>query len=239
MKIPQGTPEIDPKEAKDTVVRLILECKSVIQDIWDCKESLIALNNLNKLYKEKLKELEKGITVIENVSNEVDDESTRIELEHFAYNQSTQLEHIKTLSRKANLSSKLEINNRQKDSLVGSREKRAELVRERRKKNSNNQMNQAASDVTDNLLSITKMMDDTVKQSMNALETIEMSSKTIKDTDKELKDQSGLIQTSNRLLTKLSRRECTDKIVIFLALLLFFGTVLYILYRRILRATPA
>lgn len=43
----------------------------------------------------------------------------------------------------------------------------------------------------------------------------------------------GHIQHSHRLLTKYGRREFTDKLLIFLALVLFFGTVLYIMKKRI------
>ncbi|KAH3787229.1 hypothetical protein DPMN_165349 [Dreissena polymorpha] len=41
------------------------------------------------------------------------------------------------------------------------------------------------------------------------------------------------IQNARRLLTKYSQRELTDKVLIFLALVFFFATVLYILQRRI------
>ena len=44
---------------------------------------------------------------------------------------------------------------------------------------------------------------------------------------------SGHIQHSRKLLTKYSRREFTDKLLIFLALVFFFATVLYIVKKRL------
>jgi len=43
----------------------------------------------------------------------------------------------------------------------------------------------------------------------------------------------GHIQNAKRLLTKYGQRELTDKLLIFIALVFFFATVLYILRRRL------
>ena len=59
------------------------------------------------------------------------------------------------------------------------------------------------------------------------------SSKNITETNEEFKTMSGHIQHSRKLLTKYSRREFTDKLLIFLALVFFFATVLYIVKKRL------
>lgn len=43
---------------------------------------------------------------------------------------------------------------------------------------------------------------------------------------------TGHIQNSHKLITKYGRREFTDKLLIFLALVFFFSTVLYIVKKR-------
>ena len=42
------------------------------------------------------------------------------------------------------------------------------------------------------------------------------------------------VSVSHRLITKLNRREVTDKLLILLGLVFFFGVVLYILRKRLI-----
>ena len=58
------------------------------------------------------------------------------------------------------------------------------------------------------------------------------SSNQITETHEEFKSMTGHIQNSRKLLTKYSRRELTDKLLIFLALVFFFSTVFYRLKKR-------
>ncbi len=53
------------------------------------------------------------------------------------------------------------------------------------------------------------------------------------DTNEEFKSMTGHIQNSRKLITKYGRRENTDKLLIFLALVFFFATVLYIVKKRL------
>jgi len=221
----------DPEQVKVRVVQLNLQCKKIIQNIWDCNKSIVQLNDLNTLYRQTAKELHKAIDTLDNLSNEVDKESERSELKLFVQSQLQQYEHIQGLVRKANVSSKHAIDNREKDLLLGTREARAEKIRQRKSKKS---LIDATSEATNRLVEASRKMEETVKQSTDALETLENGSKVIKDTNKELKGQGSLIDTTSRLLSKLSRREVTDKILFSSAVLLFFGAVLYILKKRLI-----
>ena len=62
------------------------------------------------------------------------------------------------------------------------------------------------------------------------------SSKQVTETNEEFKSMSGHIQNSKKLLTKYGRRELTDKLLIFLALVFFFATVLYIMKKRLFKS---
>jgi protein transport protein SEC20 len=53
------------------------------------------------------------------------------------------------------------------------------------------------------------------------------SSGTITSTQEEMKAMGGHIKNSQRLITKYDRRQFTDKLLIMLAVLFFFVTVLY------------
>ena len=59
------------------------------------------------------------------------------------------------------------------------------------------------------------------------------SSGTITSTQEEMKAMGGHIKNSQRLITKYDRRQFTDKLLIMLAVLFFFVTVLYIMKKRI------
>ena len=58
------------------------------------------------------------------------------------------------------------------------------------------------------------------------------SSGQVTSTQEEFKSMSGHIQISKNLLTRYSRREMSDKLLILLALMFFFATVLYIVKKR-------
>lgn len=60
------------------------------------------------------------------------------------------------------------------------------------------------------------------------------SSKTVQEANEEFKNMTGTIHLGRKLILKYNRRELTDKLLIFLALALFFATVLYILKKRLI-----
>ncbi|XP_029368966.1 vesicle transport protein SEC20 isoform X3 [Echeneis naucrates] len=92
---------------------------------------------------------------------------------------------------------------------------------------------QTTSDITENLMSISRMMAQQVQQSEETMTSLATSSRTILETNEEFKTMTGTIQLGRKLITKYNRRELTDKLLIFLALALFLATVLYILKKRL------
>lgn len=63
------------------------------------------------------------------------------------------------------------------------------------------------------------------------------SSKGITNTSEELKNMQGHLKNSHSLLTKYARKELTDKLFIFLALVFFLAVVLYIMKKRLWSST--
>lgn len=59
------------------------------------------------------------------------------------------------------------------------------------------------------------------------------SSKGITNTNDELRSMQGHIKNARSLLTKYGRKEMTDKLFIFLAVVFFLATVLYIIKKRL------
>lgn len=90
-----------------------------------------------------------------------------------------------------------------------------------------------STNVTDQLLSISRNLADTTQRSAETLETLANSSTSVHSTKDELRTTSSVIQQSGTLLAKYGRRELTDKVLLFFAFAFFFACVLYIVYKRL------
>uniref|UniRef100_A0A8B9Z6Q0 BCL2 interacting protein 1 n=1 Tax=Buteo japonicus TaxID=224669 RepID=A0A8B9Z6Q0_9AVES len=129
--------------------------------------------------------------------------------------------------RKANLACKIAIDNSEKDQLLQGRDSL------RQRKTTKESLAESASNITESLMGISRMMSQQVQQSEETVQTLANSSRTILEANEEFKSMSGTIQLGRKLITKYNRRELTDKLLIFLALALFLATVLYILKKRL------
>lgn len=83
-------------------------------------------------------------------------------------------------------------------------------------------------------MELRQVMHSQVKQSEETMHTLVNSSMKLGDTKQEMDTIGASIKVGSRLISKFKRREFTDKILIFLGLVLFFGVVLYILKKRLL-----
>ncbi|XP_071614621.1 vesicle transport protein SEC20 isoform X2 [Heliangelus exortis] len=101
------------------------------------------------------------------------------------------------------------------------------------RKSTKESLAESASNITESLMGISRMMSQQVQQSEETVQTLANSSRTILEANEEFKSMSGTIQLGRKLITKYNRRELTDKLLIFLALALFLATVLYILKKRL------
>ncbi|XP_023869080.1 vesicle transport protein SEC20 isoform X2 [Salvelinus sp. IW2-2015] len=133
-----------------------------------------------------------------------------------------------TAWRKANLACKLSIDNLEKDQLLNGGDS---TVRQR--KATKESLVQTSGDITESLMSISRMMAQSVSQSEETIGTLATSSRTVLETDEEFKSMTGTIHLGRKLISKYNRRELTDKLLIFLAVALFLATVLYILKKRL------
>ncbi len=72
-----------------------------------------------------------------------------------------------------------------------------------------------------------------VRQSEESTTTLIHSSNVLKETHSHFNNVAATIRSGGKLVSKYARREMTDKILIVLALMFYFGVVLYILSRRL------
>ncbi|KAL7844715.1 hypothetical protein SRHO_G00232540 [Serrasalmus rhombeus] len=210
------------------IIKYDLEIKALIQDIRECPGPQTVLVELNAAVKEKFSRLRQRIQDMEQMAKEQDRESDKNDILTETEAHRKQMLSNQTAWRKANLACKLTIDNREKDELLYGGDS---SVRQRKATKEN--LVQTSSEITESLMSISRMMAQQVKQSEETIGTLATSSRTVLETNEEFKAMTSTIHLGRKLILKYNRRELTDKLLIFLALALFFATVLYILKKRL------
>nr|CAD7259364.1 unnamed protein product [Timema shepardi] len=90
-----------------------------------------------------------------------------------------------------------------------------------------------SSNVTEQLLSISRHLADTTQRSADTLDSLANSSGNVQNTQQELLTTGSVITQSGKLLDKYGRREFTDKVLLFFAFAFFLACVVYIVQKRI------
>ncbi|CAG5872473.1 unnamed protein product, partial [Menidia menidia] len=211
------------------IVKYDLEIKALIQDIRDCPGPQSALTEYNAQVKEKFNMLRGRIQDLEQMGREQDKESDRLAIIAETESHRRQMLSNQTAWRKANLACKLAIDNLEKEMLLGGGENQST----RQRKVTKETLVETSSNITDSLMSISRMMAEQVQQSEDTISTLATSSRTVLETNEEFKSMTGTIHLGRKLILKYNRRELTDKLLIFLAVALFLATVLYILKKRL------
>lgn len=137
--------------------------------------------------------------------------------------------------RKANVSTMLEIEKADKQDLFSMTDGKAEQELRFRGRNQSGRgslLSQQDS-VTEKMLSVTRHLSETTQKSAATLEQLVASSGHIDSTRDELVNTGGSISQSGKLLTKYGRRECTDKVLLFIAFTFFLMCVFYIVQKRL------
>ncbi|TMS14321.1 Vesicle transport protein SEC20 [Larimichthys crocea] len=166
---------------------------------------------------------------LEQMAREQDRETDRLAIQAEAESQRRQMLSNQTAWRKANLACLLAIDNMEKDELLRGGDNQST----RQRKATKESLVETSSNITESLMSISRLMAEQVKQSEDTISTLATSSRTVQETNEEFKNMTGTIHLGRKLILKYNRRELTDKLLIFLAVALFLATVLYILKKRL------
>ncbi|XP_041846786.1 vesicle transport protein SEC20-like [Melanotaenia boesemani] len=220
--------EVHVRVCEQEILKYDLEIKALIQDIKEFSGPQSKLTEINTDVKKCFHNLRLRIQDLEQIALEQDKESDKQALVSQVDGHRKQMLSNQTAWRKANLASKLSIDKMEKQALFNGA---SDAVRQR--KMTKEGLAQTTSGITENLMSISRMMAQQVQQSEDTITTLATSSKTVQETNEEFKTMTGTIQLGRKLITKYNRRELTDKLLIFLALALFLATVLYILKKRL------
>ncbi|CAB4037436.1 vesicle transport SEC20-like [Paramuricea clavata] len=211
------------------IVQLEIEVTALIQETTNISESQDELNQVNTKVKKLIQSLRRKLEELKQIGEEQDKESSHVKITEEVDKHYYNLSSMQGNFRKAITKAQISIEKYEKSQLM-SAEPKNEL---RHRQQSKEGLAKSASSITENLMSIAKMMESQVQQSRNNTEVLMTSSKGITDTNEELQGLSGFVHTSKQLLNKYNRRETTDKLLIFFGLVLFFSTVLYIIKKRI------
>ncbi|XP_061166597.1 vesicle transport protein SEC20-like [Saccostrea echinata] len=210
------------------IVKLDLEIKALIQDIRECALTEDILEDLNKDARLKIGKLQKKIEDLEVFGIEADLEEDRQVIMRDVENHKDRLSNIITSLRQSNLTAKFAMEKANTEKLMTSRGSGAR----QRGRNKESLVKQANA-ITESLYGINKKLTEQLSQSEATKGTLIKSSNTVTDTMEEFKNMGAHIGTSQKLLSKYNRRQLTDKFLIFLALVFFIATVLYIIKKRL------
>ncbi|XP_012687326.1 vesicle transport protein SEC20 [Clupea harengus] len=223
-----ATTDVHVRVCEQEIIKYDLEIKAIIQDVAECNGPQSTLTELNYKVKEKFSFLRQRIQDLEQMGKEQDRDSDRHSMLKQVEGHRKQMLSNQTAWRKANLASKMSIDSLEKEELLHGGDTSL-----RQRKMTKESMAQTSSDITESLMSISRMMSQQVNQSEETITTLATSSRTVLETNEEFKAMTGTIQLGRKLITKYNRRELTDKLLIFLAIALFLATVLYILKKRL------
>ncbi|KAK3798222.1 hypothetical protein RRG08_020055 [Elysia crispata] len=210
------------------IVKLDLETKAIIQDIKGDVHTNEMLDDYNANGRQKISNLRGKIAELERLGLEQTRASDRDAISGNVESMRQNLSSTETSLRQACIHKKMELDIQAKQELLQGNPQ----VRKRNQANKET-LAKTANDISESLISLTRTMAEQVKQSGSNLTTLDHSSNTLKETQKEFDSMGGHIQNSQRLLTKYGRRNLTDNVLILLALVFFFATALYIVKKRL------
>ncbi|CAH1784628.1 unnamed protein product, partial [Owenia fusiformis] len=210
------------------IIKLDLQILALIQDIKKCNGPLEALEGFNLEASQKIQNLKNRIQDLERLAKEQDKETDKIAIIKDAENYKKQLTSTHQSLRRANIACQIAIEKKEKEQLFdGGTQAR------RRLRSNKETIAKTTSNITESLMAVSRTLSEEVQRSDHTMSTLIQSSDQVKETNEEFKGMTGHIQISSKLLTKYNRREITDKFLIFLALVFFFATVLYIVKKRV------
>lgn len=209
------------------ILKIDIRIKLCIQDIYNDCASREDLDAKNLEAAESLRTYKKTVEALKALGMEQDKvqdkERLTLKAEECVRGMKINTEAL----RKANLFAEKNIHDQYRERLLSGGH-----VRQRGRADKETLL-RSTSGMTENLFSISRMMADQVKYSENALDLLVGTSSMITESQQESRQMGFAILQSQKLLTKYGRREMTDRVLIFLALLFFFACVLYVLKRRL------
>ncbi|XP_064097064.1 vesicle transport protein SEC20-like [Macrobrachium nipponense] len=219
---------------KQDIVKYDMAVKSLIQEIREHDGTQVELDELGALVRSRITQLREQIEELRRLAMEQDNDSDRCLLNEEVSKSDKMLQDNHKAFRNAVLASQLAINQKSKDELLSDSPSAAEGetgVRHRERMN-RQAMLKKSSQLTDDLLAVTRLIRDNTEKSTKTLDRLVEGSQTVGSTQEELKTMGSVIAQARKILNKYGRRENTDKLLIFLGLVFFLASCLVVLRNR-------
>ncbi|XP_053734933.1 vesicle transport protein SEC20-like isoform X2 [Synchiropus splendidus] len=187
-----ASPEVHVRICEQEILKYDLEIKALVQDIHQCSGPQSQLAALNTDVKQSFHLLRMRIQDLEQMAMEQDKELDKQELMGRVERHRKQMMSNQTAWRKANLACKLSIDNMEKQELL-----RGEDSVVRQRKLTKEGLAQTSSGITENLMSISRMMAQQVQQSEESMTTLELYSCWSSDKVKEFPHRRKWLQFSS------------------------------------------
>jgi len=221
--------EDEPEKINTELTKNAVEIRQMIQDFPLCS-TFKEIDEQNALVRSQMEVMRGNLGRLEVLARETLDLATSHRLLDTVERHREQLTACQRQFRLANVKAMTALETQSSRELFKGSTENKEGLRQRRDKE---QMVSDYSNVTNNLLAISRQLADTVERSKQTVGSLEGTSKTVEELGDEYRMMGGVIGQSRKLITKYARREFTDKVLIAFALAFFFGVVLYILRKRL------
>jgi len=222
--------EVEAEKLNTELTKNAVEIRQLIQDFPLCS-TFKEIDEQNAMVRGKMESMRSNLSRMEMIGRESLDSGVSFEILETAERHREQLSACQRQFRMANVKAMTALETQSSKELLKSNSGDGkDGLRQRREKE---QMVSDYSNVTNNLMLISRQLAETVERSKQTVSNLEGSSKTVEELGDEYRMMGGVIGQSRKLITKYARREFTDKVLIAFALAFFFGVVLYILRKRL------
>jgi len=199
--------------------------------------SMLEIQNLNTHIKSSLETLNSLVKETNSLLFEINNKPPGLkQYESELKIHKEEFENLKVLQRKVNLQASKNIQERFKQEtrelLSGSENVSKQSRDYSNKYNSKEDILKTSMSLTETLKRTRNFMNAQVSRSSDLLHEINEASKVVDKTLNQQKEYGGRTTEAKSLLTKLKRRDLTDKLLIYFGLIVFFLVVLYIIKAR-------
>uniref|UniRef100_A0A1I7ZG92 Vesicle transport protein SEC20 n=1 Tax=Steinernema glaseri TaxID=37863 RepID=A0A1I7ZG92_9BILA len=221
------------QNCEQEITKLDIDVKKKLTDLLSLEKNTTQqqLTTFTREIKSGLAQLEEKIAQLERLAGKwnfrgEDGEALREELKCHRDELAKNQEHLRINTLRATKT----IDEQSRKHLF---EQNIQDVELRRRTKNHDDMLQKSHKTTDSLSKLVSQMGEQLKLSEETTTTLIHSSNVLQETEQQLTTMGSTIKSGGKLLAKYGRRECTDKILIVLALLFYFGVVMYILRKRV------
>ena len=212
----------------DCEIQAKIQLLSIIKSYNTLDQRSSEIKALLKDYKQKLNDIKDVCSVVQSRNSnktEIYLNELKIQTDHF--------NKIEIKFRNEYYLAQKKLENSERDSLLhSSSESGGDNIQQRKNIDKEILYNQSKV-FNENLLESSQTIKSSLEQSNLALNKLQSSSDSIKQTSDDYNKMSLNINDSKRLLTKYDRREFTNKLLFVFSLCLFFSVVLYIIWKRL------